>query len=254
MFVPPLASLCHLLAIPMRPSISSSSSRVLTPRTISPYRSAAYTRICRRILKTYNAGANTSRIKLCSTSRATEAACLRKSVGATHRNITTVAVGRITRDTPVYRTPRQVAERRRSRALRDDRWSILVAAVTCRHSSYYFSLRRWLFLILARVARHIVSWDVGWGALVGGWTFESKVPDADRRSLHEIDFLMAPISSIALAQQAKMSAKSEFQNASFSNQRTRRPAPIADLLQSHEHWNGCSAAYQPTKRLANDSS
>jgi hypothetical protein len=66
------------------------------------------------LLNTYSAAANTSRFKLCLTSSASEAVCLRKSVGATHRCTTAPAVGRIMPPAQERRLPRRVVQRRQS--------------------------------------------------------------------------------------------------------------------------------------------
>ena len=77
----------------------------------------------RELLKTYNAAANTSRFKLCSTRSASEAACLRKSIGATHRYTTAAAVGRIMRLAQAHRSLAQVGQPRQTPAPPADRSS-----------------------------------------------------------------------------------------------------------------------------------
>ena len=70
------------------------------------------------------------RFKLCSTRSASEAACLRKSVGATHRYTTAPAVGRITLLAQVRRAPRRGAQPHQSRAPHADRSPTPLAAAS----------------------------------------------------------------------------------------------------------------------------
>src|SRR5882757_77559 len=95
----------------------------------------------RELLKTYSAGSKMLRFKPCSTNNASEAACLRKSVGATHRYTTAAAVGRITRLAQERQAPPRGAQRCPSRAPHAGRSSAPAAVPTMPMPAAYPSPR-----------------------------------------------------------------------------------------------------------------
>src|SRR5450755_4546233 len=90
----------------------------------------------RELLNTYSAASKRLRFKPCSTSSASEAACLRRSVGATHRYTTAAAIGRITPLARAHRAPRLGFRCRQSAVPHDGRSTTPVAAALLPATAY----------------------------------------------------------------------------------------------------------------------